>query len=59
MEHKSLKNLLDELVNKKYTKDDIQKLNKSLEYKEQELSNIKKIYIDIKKLYINLKKNEK
>ena len=49
LEQKTTKNLLNYLVKNNYTNEDIIKLNNSITNKQQELSNIKKIYNNIKK----------
>ena len=48
LEQKTTKNLLNHLVTNNYKNEDIVKLNDSIKNKEQELSNIKKIYNNVK-----------
>ena len=56
LEQKTTKNLLNYLVTNKYTNEDIIKLNNSIKNKEQELSNIKKIYNNVKKTIYEFEK---
>ena len=56
LEQKTTKNLLNYLVTNKYTNEDIIKLNKSIANKQQELSNIKKIYNNVKKTIYEFEK---
>ena len=49
LEQKTTKNLLNHLVTNNYTNEDIKELNNSITIKQQELSNIKKIYNNVKK----------
>ena len=56
LEQKTTKNLLNYLVTNKYTNEDIIKLNNSITNKQQELSNIKKIYNNVKKTIYEFEK---
>ena len=56
LEQKTTKNLLNHLVTNNYKNEDIVKLNDSIKNKEQELSNIKKIYNNVKKTIYEFEK---
>ena len=56
LEQKTTKNLLNHLVTNNYSNEDIKKLNNSIINKQQELSNIKKIYNNVKKTIYEFEK---